>query len=79
MANKRLVRTSGTRRNFGIIARYTRAVALQAVYSRSGRPQCRTTEAFGGFLSNIGKKMLTCENEIIAIRHSESEHVRLYP
>ncbi len=44
-ANKRLVRTSGTRRNFSIIARYTRAVALQAVYFRSGRPQCRTTEA----------------------------------
>jgi hypothetical protein len=53
-ANKRLVRTSGTRRNFGIIARYTRAVALYAVYFRSGRPQCRTTEALGLFCVHNG-------------------------
>jgi len=46
-ANKRMVLTFGTRRSFGIIARYKSAVIIQALCFRSGRPKGRTCEAFG--------------------------------
>jgi len=54
MANKRMVLTFGTRRNFGIIARHKGAVVLQALYFRSGRPKGRTCEALALFLNPIG-------------------------
>ncbi len=51
MANKRMVLTFGTRRNFCIIARCYSSVVCRASYFRSGRPKGRTCEALALFLA----------------------------
>ncbi len=47
IANKRLVRTLGTRRNFGISPAINVQWRFRLCTSGHGVPQCRTTEALG--------------------------------